>query len=263
MLEIDCSGLNSMRIWFALILTCLLQPAFATPKAQWQQLQTGIEYYHFVPDNAVLWSHIQAFRIDPKQYHFQLVFAQDQHLTNSSVKTLSESQQALIGINGGFFSTDFGPIGLRISNGKLRSPLKAISWWGIFYLQGGVPHIDSQSQFKYRPNIEFALQSGPRLLIDSKIPKLKIGVAQRTALGITRQGKIVIMVTQNYPMTTQDLALTMRDILECTDALNLDGGSSTQLYAKIGAFNLLIPGYSNIADALVVTPKNAALTPAI
>ncbi len=256
MLEIDCSGHYKMRILLALILSFILQPVFASPKVDWQTLQPGLDYYHFVPDQAGLWSHVQAFRIDPKQYHLHLAFAQDQHLVNSSVKALSESQRALIGINGGFFAPDYSPIGLRLTRGKLRSPLKAISWWGIFYLQNGDAHISSQSQFRPNANIEFAIQSGPRLLINGRIPKLKPGVAQRTALGITRQGKIVIMVTQNYPMTTQELAQTLRDHLECTDALNLDGGSSTQLYAKIGEFNLLIPGYGNIADALLVTSKN-------
>jgi exopolysaccharide biosynthesis protein len=43
--------------------------------------------------------------------------------------------------------------------------------------------------------------------------------------------------------------------LGCMNALNLDGGSSTQLYAKTQDFSLSIPSFSAVTDAVVVVPK--------
>ena len=43
--------------------------------------------------------------------------------------------------------------------------------------------------------------------------------------------------------------------LGCRDALNFDGGSSTQLTAHWGAFEARIDGAWGVPNALVVTPK--------
>jgi hypothetical protein len=44
--------------------------------------------------------------------------------------------------------------------------------------------------------------------------------------------------------------------LECTDALNLDGGSSTQLYANVRLFKINVPGINAITDAILVVPRS-------
>lgn len=93
----------------------------------------------------------------------------------------------------------------------------------------------------------------PRLLIRGNIPSLKAGVADRTALGITDEGKVIILVTTNAAMSTRQLAQIMRaPPLSCSDAINLDGGSSSQLYAKIDSFQLNVHGFSNVSDAIIV-----------
>jgi exopolysaccharide biosynthesis protein len=43
--------------------------------------------------------------------------------------------------------------------------------------------------------------------------------------------------------------------LACLSALNLDGGSSSQLYASMDDFVIDIPGFSRVADAIVVRPR--------
>jgi hypothetical protein len=43
--------------------------------------------------------------------------------------------------------------------------------------------------------------------------------------------------------------------LGCRDALNLDGGPSTQLVAKLPALSLSLPGGWGVPNALVVVPR--------
>jgi len=57
-------------------------------------------------------------------------------------------------------------------------------------------------------------------------------------------------------MTTEELARLLKaSPLNCTDAINLDGGSSSQLYAHINSFHLNVHGFSNVSDAIVVKKR--------
>ena len=69
-----------------------------------------------------------------------------------------------------------------------------------------------------------------------------------------------MLVTDKAPMSTTALATIMRnseqkDGLACYYALNLDGGTSSQLYADIGDVKLDRIGLSTISDALLVLPR--------
>ena len=219
----------------------------------WREIAPGIEYRDLSASPLIPWSHIHAFRIDLKKNRLALVLANDLSLHNASVDALAHHSKALIAINGGFFDQDFRPLGLRISNQHQHNPLKNISWWGILYVKNNVPHIASASRYMRDNQVDFAVQSGPRLLVNGKIPKLRPGYAERTALGITLDERLVILVTNNSPMTTTGLAQLMKSsLLRCNNALNLDGGSSTQLTAHMGLFQINVHGLANVSDAIVV-----------
>ncbi|AHE67699.1 phosphodiester glycosidase family protein [Legionella oakridgensis] len=222
----------------------------------WRELAPGIQYRDLSASVLNPWSHIHVFRIDLKKNQFDLVMAKQLSQKHASTDEFARHSDALIAINGGFFDRDYHSLGLRISNHQQHNPLKRISWWGIFYIKGQKPHLSGPRQFRHDRNIDFALQSGPRLLVDGQIPPLKPGIAERSALGITSNNDVIILVTDNTPMTTKTLAELMKSPpLNCKDALNLDGGSSSQLTANIGSFQLNVHGFSNISDAVIVRPR--------
>lgn len=219
----------------------------------WQELAPGIEYQDLEGGILKPWSHIHVFRIDLDKNQLALVTAKNLALKNASADQFAQHSKALLSINGGFFDHEFHPLGLRINNKKLENPLKRISWWGIFYIKNNRPHISNVRHFNHDDEIDFAVQSGPRLLIKGKIPSLKPGVADRSALGITADGKVIILVSTNSAMTTRVLAKMLKaPPLSCTDAINLDGGSSSQLFAHIDSFRLNVHGFSNVSDAIIV-----------
>ena len=112
------------------------------------------------------------------------------------------------------------------------------------------------NNFKHNKNIDFAVQSGTRLIINGNIPSLKPGFAERSALGITKDGKIIILVTKNTPITTTYLANLMQDKpLNCVNAINLDGGSSSQLFANFDNLKINSLGFSEISDAILIQKK--------
>lgn len=234
-----------------LLLSCTI--CFAN---QWQKLTAGIEYQDLQGGLLTPWSHVHVFRIDLDKNKLELVTAKNLAAKNASADQFAQHSNALLSINGGFFDHDFKPLGLRINNNQLKNPLKRISWWGIFYIENNIPHITNVRHFNYNESIQFAVQSGPRLLIKGKTPSLKPGVAERSALGITAEGKVIILVSTNAAMTTAELAHLMKSApLSCTDAINLDGGSSSQLFAHIKSFRLNVHGFSNVSDAIVVKKR--------
>lgn len=234
-----------------ILLLSLSLPAYS----QWQSIAKGIEYRDLQGGLLNPWSHIHVFRIDLNQNKMSLITAKSLALKNASVEQYAAKTKALISINGGFFDHQFNPLGLRINQNQVINPLKQISWWGIFYIEDNKAHIANVRQFKQNKEIDFAVQSGPRLIIKGKIPSLKPGLADRSALGITSEGKVIILVSTNAAMTTSDLAHLLKSKpLACTDAINLDGGSSSQLFAKTQGFKLAVHGFSNVSDAIVVSP---------
>jgi len=239
-----------------LLLVCFMISQSSYCAENWQKLSSGIEYQDLEGGILTPWSHIYAFRIDLNKSKLALVTAKNLEMKNASADQFAQHSKALLSVNGGFFDQDFKPLGLRITNKKLKNPLKGISWWGIFYVKDNKPYISNPKHFYQDEQIDFAIQSGPRLLIRGKIPSLKQGIADRSALGITADGKVVIIVSTNAAMTTEELARLLKaSPLNCTDAINLDGGSSSQLYAHINSFHLNVHGFSNVSDAIVVKKR--------
>jgi uncharacterized protein YigE (DUF2233 family) len=227
---------------------------FSYAEHAWKTVASGIEYQDL--ENLLTpWSHVHVFRIDLLKNKLEFGRARDYELQQGFVNELID-KEVKIAINGGFFDGKFNPLGLRIHQHKKLNPLKYISWWGVFYVKNGHAHVCRASEFSEDEDISFAIQSGPRLIVDGQIPPLKPGRDERTALGITEAGKVIIVVTENTPLTTADLAqLMLRSPINAVDALNLDGGSSTQLFTDLPELHLDLHGFSMVADAVVVKPR--------
>lgn len=243
----------------ALLLSLLLMVSMISAHATtWKTLSPGIEYQDLVTSPLTPWAHIHAFRIDLKDYQLDLVTAKALSKRQASINELARKNHAMLAINGGFFDNNYRPLGLRIYQQQEHNPVKKISWWGIFLIKNQIPSIISSREYEPDSHTQFAIQSGPRLIINGTIPHLRPGVAERSALGLTRRNKLIVLVTEKALITTTELAHLMKaPPLNCYNALNLDGGSSSQLYAHIQSFKLNVHGFSNVSDAIVITPKNS------
>lgn len=243
-------------LYYCLVFITLYIPSTVNAES-WHILAPGIKYQDLGSSLFTSWSHIHVFKIDLKRNQINLVMAGDLAHKQASAHDFARHTHALIAINGGFFDKDYHPLGLRINNQHQHNPLKQISWWGIFYIKNQTAHLSSLREYKHDLNVDFAVQTGPRLLVNGKIMPLKQGFAERTALGITKDGQVIILVTENTPMNTTNLASILKTPpLNCIDALNLDGGSSTQLYAHIGSFKINAPSFAYVTDGIVVQPRN-------
>jgi uncharacterized protein YigE (DUF2233 family) len=226
----------------------------------WQPLAPGLDYAYINTLSAFYGSGMYAFRFNLQKFQMKMAFTQNDSTSSVAIPDLMAKHNAIIGVNGGFFSPDLKPLGLRINEGKVKNPLKQTTWWGVFYTRNGAANIVSQKDFRSDKSIDFAVQSGPRLVVNGSIPSLKQSISYRTALGITKKGDVILVVTKTLPMSIQELAEIMQKSgdeggLDCVNALNLDGGSSTQLYVRIKDFILNLPGFNSVTDAVLVVPR--------
>ena len=230
-------------------------------ETHWQLLSPGLDYAQIsLPQEQGNHASLYAFKFSSKQYTLSLARAIDDGQTGNDVVSLAKQSNALVAVNGGFFSPASLPLGLRVRQGQVLNPIKPISWWGVFRIENGRPYITTWQDFKMTPNVSFAIQSGPRLLIHGRIPSLKQGNADRTALCITKHGDVIVLATANASLTLQQLAELMRAPahhggLDCVDALNLDGGTSTQMYASVDGIDVNVPNFKSLVDAVIVVPR--------
>lgn len=217
--------------------------------AAWRNLQPGLDYESRIEISA------HVFRIDPAKFRVGLVLASDFKEPALTANEFRERSKAVLAVNGGFFAEAFRAMGLLFRNGKVLNPLRA-SAWGIFAVTDKGARILHRNDWdpKGVPEaVTAALQVGPRLVVDGAVQKFKPAAPdRRSAVGITSDGKIEIAIAEK-PVLMEDWAAFMKR--DCPDALNLDGGGSTQIAAKISDWSLNVEGFTAVPDGLAVFPR--------
>lgn len=244
----------------ALLMCLLIATSGAAASLPWSALEAGLEHRKvtFTPASGEGNGIIHFFRIDLKRWKLRVINARQFNRDSATIKFLTQEGRARLAINGGFFGADFKPLGLRISDGVMSNPVRKISWWGIFAIVMGKPQLFSVKDYAPIAKPEFAMQSGPRLVVGGSIPAtLKEGLDQRSGIGMTSEGLIVLAVTENAWLTTTEFAQWMRSSEGggCPNALNLDGGHSSQLYYSGRLNEISIENASTVVDAIGVYSK--------
>ena len=234
-------------IFILLIGICLIPDSFANNN-RWETVSPGVR--HSVTNEKTA---IHTFEVDLKQYSLKLTHKNYNGKKYPIKQLISPTpKKNLIAINGGFFDRKNQPLGLRFNHKKIHLA-KKISWWRIFYIQNKTPYITTSKRFHQimSTNVSFAIQSGPQLVRNGKtVKRLKPELASRSSIGFDKNNKLLISITQT-PINLEDFASELVK-LGYWQAINLDGGYSSQLYAQTEALQLYLPNLSGIIDAIVV-----------
>ncbi|RYG66400.1 phosphodiester glycosidase family protein [bacterium] len=160
--------------------------------------------------------------------------------------------KARVAINGGYFDGGGEAMGLRVSGGKLLTRLRRANW-GVFWIKSGKAHIDHTRDYSPANRPDEAVQCGPRLVVAGKTTDLKPQWDRRTGLGIDRSGRVVLAVADGQ-LSLDEWAKVFAagNGLNCRDALNLDGGGSTQLTYNSGSKRETITGAWPVPDAIII-----------
>lgn len=159
-------------------------------------------------------------------------------------------------VNASFFAEDRSPLGLLVVNGRLVQSRFPRHEWGVFRVRRGQVEI-VRSTGERAAGVTQALESKPRLIVDGKIQSFKPqGPARRSAIGIDGSGRVLLVATMEYLTLDEWAALLARDF-GCRQALNLDGGPSTQLTIR-GSTVLSVHGGWPVPVFITAEPRAAA-----
>jgi uncharacterized protein YigE (DUF2233 family) len=148
---------------------------------------------------------------------------------------LAGKQQRLVfATNGGMYRRGNVPVGLYIENGRLRTPLDTGRGPGNFYLQpngvfslttDGRAVIQPTTAFRFGPQIRYATQSGPMLVVDGRIhPAFRPSSRNlnvRNGMGLLPDGRVLLCMSKQ-PVNLYDFARYFQR-RGCRNALYLDG----------------------------------------
>jgi uncharacterized protein YigE (DUF2233 family) len=177
-------------------------------------------------------------------------------------KAVCEKSNSTLCINGSFFDENKRPLGLIVENGnliqKIQNQGNLLS--GIFFRKKDIIGISHRNNFEIK-NIYEAIQSGPRLIEDSKaIEGLKSSDIsdRRSGVCIDNDNNLVFFVVRStlFGVTTSQLQKVLIGApFHCKEALNLDGGSSSQLTYRNNHKILDFPGIEAVPLFLALYPK--------
>lgn len=173
---------------------------------------------------------------------------------SSLPRALGNSRRLLFATNGGMYHPDNSPVGLYVEEGRelVRANTSAgpgnfhMRPNGVFYVTGEVAGVlETHSFIQRRPQVEFATQSGPMLVIDGKIHTrfIRYGGSKKYRSGVgSRDANSVVFAVSDSEISFGEFARLFRDKLRCKNALFLDGGSATSFYSPVlGRTSNLLP----------------------
>jgi exopolysaccharide biosynthesis protein len=240
-----------------LLAVCYVGTGSARGKpARFVPLAPGIAHatFEIQPDNAEAFTG-HAFNVDLDVVDLRLLPAGGPS-SRRPVAEIVAQYPAVVAINASFFDTDGRAMGLAVDEGRALGGGKRRTW-GALVIDDRSAQIVLGSEINDDRAHRLVVQGIPRLVVGGKIQSLKPQVAERTA--VCAKGNVVVLVVSTRTETTP-FAQFLADPpdqggLGCRDALNLDGGPSTQLVVKLPALRLSVPGGGGVPNALVVTPR--------
>lgn len=189
---------------------------------------------------AILNSRILSYEINlhTQQLDFYWKDAQGNNygsLKNLKVAIEKEGKELVFAMNGGMYLKDRSPQGLFIEQGIIKAPIDTLQGEktnfylhpnGIFYITNdNKATITTTANFTSSPDIKYATQSGPMLLINDKIhPKFTEGSSNlhiRNGVGILPNGNLLFAMSKER-INFYDFACFFKD-KGCKNALYLDG----------------------------------------
>jgi len=179
-----------------------------------------------------------------------------------SLASVMKRQKYAAGVNGGYFDTDFKPIGLRVADGATFSPLRRARLITGTLLQSdrGIDVV-RVSEFSRTKKTVAAIQSGPFLVEGNKgIRGLNDSqLARRTFAGIATDDHALLGFCSDVSLAGLANLLATAPILadsKIRRAMNLDGGSSSAFwFAREDGSAFSIAGRKPVRDYVAVMPK--------
>ena len=179
-----------------------------------------------------------------------------------SLGAMMKREKCVCGVNGGYFDTEFKPIGLRVVGGTTFLPLRrARLITGILLQSDRGIDVVRVGEFSGTKKIIAAIQSGPFLVEGNKrIRGLNDSqLARRTFAGIATNDRALVGLCSEVSLAELANILATAPIAadsKIRRAMNLDGGSSSAFwFAREDGTAFSISGRKPVRDFVGIVPK--------
>ena len=239
----------------------------ASAQAEWKILsaesesgRAGIEHRHVVVEDAAARQRValDTAVFSAKSTGLRVIDNPDAQ----SLGAVMKREKCVCGVNGGYFDTEFKPIGLRVADGTTFSPLRrARLITGILLQSDRGLDVVRVGEFSRTKKIIAAVQSGPFLVEGNKrIRGLNDSqLARRTFAGIATDDRAFMGVCSDVSLAELANILATTPIVSDSQnrrAMNLDGGSSSAFWlAREDGSAFSISGRKPVRDFVAVVPK--------
>ncbi len=195
------------------------------------------------------------YEVNPRNQNLKFYWKDEQKVNYKSFQNLKadlqkKKENLVFAMNAGMYLKGLSPQGLFIEKGVLVKDVNRqknnygnfyMEPNGIFYLTtSGVPVVCQTKDFKNSPEVKYATQSGPMLLIDGKLHSRFIlgssNVHVRNGVGVLPNGNVLFAISKE-PINFYDFATFFKN-KGCNNALYLDGFVS-RMYLPEKGWNAL------------------------
>lgn len=238
---------RAMAVWLSQFVVtrsslCQTTPTPAEALLSWERLADGLEETHFqLRSSALLSSSIVAVRANPNRYSMRVIRAAEFGMKRASAKELCKASGASVCINSNFFDEQGKPLGVVISRGiqHQKTHNGGGTLTGVIFATAEKISITHRGNFSAEKVIE-ASQAGPRLISEGAPVVGVKDSSNPTNLSIAciDRNDNIILLRVSLAMFGGSLreiqTLLLRPELGCVEALNFDGGGSSQMYISGG-----------------------------
>jgi hypothetical protein len=179
--------------------------------------------------------------------------------------TLASAMQgihAIAGVNGGFFTTAFEPLGLTICDGKrVGSWMRSSLLGGVVVVKPGRLMLLWRDELQSEDGITQLLQAGPRLVNNTQpVSGLEARSHRpRTFIATDNGGQWLLGIAQSTTLANLARILATPGLLprfEIQRALNFDGGKSTGLWAQLADGHVVHEAeVSTVRNFVAIVPR--------
>lgn len=236
---------------------------------QWHQAVPGLEYASTLsaaaPGHTAAAVHL--LRLDLRHLELVVVRAGDMGRPLADAADFRQHLHAFAAINAGYFDPQFKPLGLLVSRGRELSHLRRVDH-GVFAIAAGRAFVEHARAWQAPPDLEFAIECGPRLLVNGQPQHFrKDELARRVAVGRDSEGRVVLAVSDGV-VSLANWATTLANRQseggpQLVDALNLDGGSSAMLDVAAGDLHVRVTTAVQVPIGVAVVARWPANTLAL
>lgn len=177
--------------------------------------------------------------VDPVAYRIVTAHKDSAGQPFGNLDALAKQVDFAFAMNAGMYHEDKSPVGLYVEAGLETAPLNMADAEGNFFMKpngvffvdkAGKPVVLETTAFAVaKPDVDFATQSGPMLVIDGAIhPRFEPDGASRyirNGVGIDGEGRAVFAISRGE-VSLGKFARLYRDDLGCQNALFFDGAIS-------------------------------------